>query len=176
MRLFLTGMPGSGKSYWMRQLAEQLHYRSVDMDQFIETRENASIPQLFAKGEEHFRERERAALQAIIQQYTDKVVIATGGGVPCYQDNLQLMKQNGCVLYLESTLETLLANIAQQRIDRPLLHNGSREELAGKLSELYRKRKEIYEQAHLKIDTRKASLSTFAQAMEQYLSDHNLSS
>ncbi len=175
MRIFLTGMPGSGKSYWMQQLAERFHYQSVDMDHFIEAREQTSIPLLFRKGEEYFREREHAAVRAIIQQYPDKVIIATGGGAPCYKDNLQLMKENGCVLYLETSLEALLANITGQHIERPLLSNGDREELAGKLSELYRKRKEIYEQAHLKIDTDKASLSTFAQAIEQYLSDHNLS-
>lgn len=174
MRIFLTGMPGSGKSYWMQQLAQQLHYRSVDMDHFIEAREQASIALLFSKGEAYFREKERAALLAIIEQYTGKVIIATGGGAPCYKDNLQLMKDNGCVIYLESTQETLLANIAQQHIERPLLRNDSAEDLAGKLSELYRKRKEIYEQAHVKMDTSKAGLSTFVQAIEQYLSDHNL--
>lgn len=175
MRIFLTGMPGSGKSYWMQQLAELLQYGMVDTDRFIEQREGASIPELFTRGEAHFREKERAALETIIQQYPDKVVIATGGGAPCYNDNLQLMKAAGCVIYLESDIEALIANIEEQGIDRPLLANGSRKELAEKLSELYRLRKEIYEQAHLKIEVNKASLSTFAEAINRYLSNNNLS-
>lgn len=175
MRIFLIGMPGSGKSYWMQQLAILLHYNMIDMDHYIEDREGRSIPELFAAGEDTFREKEKAALEAAIEQYAGKTVIATGGGAPCYKDNLQRMKAAGCVIYLESKIEVLIANVEQQGIDRPLLANGSRKELAEKLSELYRKRKEIYEEAHLKIAADKASLSTFAQAIEQYLSDNNLS-
>jgi shikimate kinase len=175
MRIFLIGMPGSGKSYWMQQLAAYLGYDQVDMDRYMEKREGHTIPELFAAGEEIFREKEQTALEAVLQRYPGKTIIATGGGAPCYKDNLKIMKEAGCVIYLESNIEVLIANVAQQGIDRPLLANGSRKELAEKLSELYRKRKEIYEQAHLKITADKASLSTFAQAIEQYLSDNNLS-
>jgi len=175
MRIFLIGMPGSGKSYWARQVGELLHYRQVDMDHVIEAREGSSIPQLFQAGETYFREKEREALLAVLEQFADKVVVATGGGAPCYKDNLRLMKAAGCVIYLETELEALLANIEEQGLERPLLMNGNRQELAEKLSRLYRQRKEIYEQAHLKIDTGTANLSTFAAALEQYLSDNNLS-
>jgi len=174
MRIFLIGMPGSGKSYWMQQLGALLQYDMIDMDHYIEEREGCTIPQLFATGEHYFREKERAALEAVVAQYPGNTVIATGGGAPCYKDNLQQMKAAGCVIYLENDMEVLIANVAQQGIDRPLLANGSGKELAEKLSGLYRKRKEIYEQAHLKIAADKASLSTFAQAIEQYRSDHNL--
>lgn len=173
MRIFLIGMPGSGKSYWMQQLGDLLQYHKIDMDHVIETREGCSIPRLFTIGETHFREKEREALIAIIDQYPAQTVIATGGGSPCYKDNLQLMRSAGCVLYLETAMEALLANIEQQGLERPLLANGNRHALAEKLSKLYTQRKEIYEQAHLKIDTGKATLSTFAAAIEQYLSDHN---
>lgn len=176
MRIFLIGMPGSGKSYWMQQLADLLHYHAVDTDRLIESREAQSIPELFAGGEHHFREKERETLLAILQQYDDKAVIATGGGAACYRNNLELMKNAGCVLYLESPVEQLIANIEQQDQSRPLLANGSRGELAEKLSGLYKKRKEIYEQAHLKIAVHTASLSTFAEALNRFLSDNtNLS-
>ncbi|WP_118972790.1 shikimate kinase [Taibaiella koreensis] len=175
MRIFLIGMPGSGKSYWSHQLSDLLHYEQADMDRVIETREGSSIPQLFTIGEQYFREKEREALQAILEEFSDKIVVATGGGAPCYKDNLQVMKTAGCVLYLETPTEALLANIEQQGLERPLLANGNRQELAEKLSQLYRQRKEIYEQAHGKIDTVTANLSTFAATLEHYLSDNNLS-
>ena len=175
MRIFLTGMPGSGKSYWKEQLATLLQYSAADTDQLVEAKTGKKIPELFAEGEILFREKEREALLELIQQYPGKVVIATGGGAPCYKDNMELMKAAGCVLYLETSIERLISNVEGQGPTRPLLANGSRKELADKLSALYRNRKEIYEQAQVKIDAETATLSTFAAAIEKYLSDNNLS-
>lgn len=166
-------MPGSGKTYWMEQLAGQLHYRSVDMDHFIEGQTGSTIPELFAISEEHFRAQEKFALEAIIHQYPDKVVIATGGGAPCYKDNMPEMKAAGCVIYLETKIESLLSNVQKSGVPRPMLANGASQELAEKLSALYVQRKEIYEQAHIKINADKATLATFADAITQYLSDQN---
>lgn len=166
-------MPGSGKTYWMEQLAAQLHYRGVDMDQFIEEQTGSTIPELFAISEEHFRAQEKFALEAIIHLYPDKVVIATGGGAPCYKNNMAEMKTAGCVIYLETAIESLLSNVKKPGVPRPLLANGAGKELAEKLSALYRQRKEIYEQAHIKINADKATLATFADAITQYLSGQN---
>ncbi len=176
MRIFLIGMPGSGKSYWSAQLAQRLGYSAVDMDHFITEQSHKTIPELFAVGEGHFREEERYALQTLIDQYKDKVVIATGGGSPCYKDNLQLMKAAGCVLYLETKMESLLNNIAGQNAVRPMLVNGSRGELADRLSELYKQRKEIYEQAHAVIHADTATLVTFADVINKYITDQNSAS
>lgn len=175
MRIFLTGMPGSGKSYWMKQLAGLLQYQAIDMDHFITVQSGATISGLFAVSETHFREQERMALETIIEHYPDRIVVATGGGAPCYRDNMQLMKTAGCVLYLETSMETLLAHIEQSPNQRPLLSNGSAKKRADQLSELYRQRKEIYGQAQVKIHADTATLSTFADAIAQYLSDQNLS-
>jgi shikimate kinase len=166
-------MPGSGKTYWMEQLAQQLQYLGVDMDHFIEQQTGKTIPELFAVSEDHFRAQEKFALEAIIHQYEDKVVVATGGGSPCYRDNMQEMMAAGCVIYLESTIESLLSNVKKSGVPRPLLANGASQELAEKLSALYRLRKEKYEQAHIKINAEKATLATFADAITKYLSDQN---
>lgn len=173
MLLFLIGMPGSGKSYWMEQLAAQLRYRAVDMDHAIAAQTGKTIPELFAISEEHFREAERKVLLALVQQPGEHIVIATGGGAPAYKNNMDLMKAAGCVLYLQSDMENLLSNLDKSAIPRPLLANGSRKEQAEKLSALYRQRKEIYEQAHATIATDTASLATFAEAIKQYLSNQN---
>lgn len=170
MRIFLTGMPGSGKTYWMQQVATMLQYRAVDMDHYITEQAQSSIAALFALGEAHFREKERAALQDIIRKYKSHVVIATGGGAPCYKDNLQLMQEAGCMIYLETPLEVLLANVQQPGVHRPLLENGTGMATAEKLSALYRERKEIYEQAPIKIDAVSATLATFAEAINTFLS------
>jgi shikimate kinase len=62
MRIFLIGMPGSGKSHWMRKLAHHLSYESLDLDTYIEAREQQSIAELFDMGEPYFREKETQAL------------------------------------------------------------------------------------------------------------------
>jgi shikimate kinase len=173
MLIFLIGMPGSGKSYWMEQLAEQLQYSAVDMDHLITEQTGKTIPELFAISEEHFREAERKVLLSLTAQTNANIVIATGGGSPVYKDNMNLMKAAGCVLYLQTELESLLSNVEKSGTPRPLLVNGSRKELAEKLSAIYRQRKEIYEQAHAIIATGTASLATFAQAIQQYLANRN---
>jgi len=174
MRIFLTGMPGCGKTYWMRRLAAWLQYPGIDMDQYVQEQEGRSIPELFAQGEPHFRVAEQKALLGIISLYQHNAVVATGGGAPCYQNNLQRMKEAGLVLYLRGSLTYLARNIQQQEAERPLLAGGaSGGELLARLETLYTARKEIYKQAHVTIDVATATLSTFAQAIAPYSEDQN---
>jgi shikimate kinase len=169
MRIFLIGMPGSGKSYWMQQLADYLQYEALDLDTFIEQRQQSSIPELFAISEAYFREKERMALTAAISEKADNIVISTGGGAPCYADNLQLMKQAGCVVYIAASQEVLLKNLSRPGSKRPLLKPESAEDLSEKVNRLYTQREFFYEQAHIKIDADNVSLTTFAALIQDYL-------
>lgn len=162
-------MPGSGKTYWMKQLAPLFQYSAVDMDDYIQNSERQTIEQLFERGALYFREKERHALNRIIQRYPRQIVVATGGGTPCYQDNMALMKAAGCVVYLRAPLKTIQANLARSEIRRPLLDNGDGRAIATKIMQLFLERQAFYEQADIKIDIINASLLTFAQAISPHL-------
>ncbi|MBP9884292.1 MAG: AAA family ATPase, partial [Chitinophagales bacterium] len=89
-KIFLIGFMGSGKSTVGRQLATQLQYHFIDLDTLIEQQEKATIAQLFAsQGESYFREQEAFHLRSLDKH--ERVVVATGGGCPCYHDNMDWM-------------------------------------------------------------------------------------
>ena len=92
--IYLIGLMGSGKSTLGPQLARNLQYEFIDMDSYIEEKEQLSIPQIFQKqGEDFFRKVEAEALNDLSSK--QKVVISTGGGTPCFHDNLDVIKKTG---------------------------------------------------------------------------------
>ncbi len=169
MRIFLTGMPGSGKSYWGKMLARELDYLFIDTDQYLEQHHGKSIRELFADGETAFREKERKALGEIIQQDQKSVVIATGGGLPAYKNNIQLLRSAGCVVYISTPVEKIAEFLTGRPNDRPLLHTDDVEVLQEQLAELLASRKNFYELAHLKIESATVSVSTFVEQVKSFL-------
>lgn len=120
MRIFLIGFMGSGKSYTGKRLAKALKYPFIDLDEWIETKNQQKISEIFAeKGEAAFRLVEQAALKEMLS-YT-KVVISCGGGTPCFFDNLDWMKQNGLTIYLKTPVEILVNRLENEKAHRPLL-------------------------------------------------------
>jgi len=162
MRIFLIGMPGSGKSYWMEQLSRHWHLESLDLDTYIEASEGKTIHELFEKGEAIFREKEHQALQRVISTFPQDIIIATGGGVPFFFDNMQQMMDNGRVLYLEAGVDYLFRRLLKARRERPLLQDSDPAGMHRKLETLFMQRKDIYEQAHHCIAIEDATLATFA--------------
>ena len=167
-------MPGSGKTFWARRLAAALGYNVVDLDAYIVAQYQKSIPQLFAISEQHFRNLEHEALSQIITHRND-TVISTGGGAPIYHNNMDLMKQNGCVIYLEVAIAALKANIKRRPESRPMLAKLDDNALQEKLEQLYLERKEIYQKAHLKVQADNISRTTFAGLVKTYISQLNRS-
>jgi shikimate kinase len=161
MRIFLIGMPGSGKSYWMRKLAQHQHCDSLDLDVYITTMEQQSIAALFEIGEAHFRERETLALRSLTKAFPQNMVIATGGGAPFFHENMEWMKENGIVVYLEASVELLFKRLKNAYVERPLLRGLTEQGILEKLAALYEQRKEIYQQAHHIIPVDEATLATF---------------
>jgi len=162
--IFLIGMPGTGKSYWAEQLSERFNLAMLDTDDIIEEEEACSITELFdAKGEAYFRQREKEVLQGIIAQQQEPdaevLLIACGGGMPCYHNNIQTMLQAGKVIYLRSAAATLIERLLQEFQKRPLLKE--QEDLLAFAAALLAQRQEFYEQAHHILDTEKLSLITF---------------
>src|SRR5437773_8673578 len=103
MTIFLIGFMGSGKSLIGQELAALMKYKFLDTDSLIETKRKKSIAKLFAtEGEEYFREIERKTLLSL--KKARNTVIATGGGMPCYFENMQWMNSNGVTVYLDSSI------------------------------------------------------------------------
>jgi shikimate kinase len=150
MRIYLIGYMGSGKSHLGWKLASHLGVQFVDMDNYIEERNCKSIPQIFAEeGEAEFRNKERKALEEL-SEFTD-IVIATGGGAPCFFDNVELMNNSGKTIYLNINPKILADRLMNSKTDRPLIKGKSREELVSFIDETLKKRDKFYSKAAFQI-------------------------
>ena len=150
MRVYLIGYMGCGKSRLGRLLSEHMGIQFIDMDDYIEERNCKTVPQLFADhGEEGFRKRERKALEELAE-FTD-VIIATGGGAPCFFDNIDLMNKTGKTVFLNIDPAILADRFMNSKTERPLIKGKSREELVAFIDETLKKRKQFYSQAQVEI-------------------------
>lgn len=141
---------GSGKSHLGWKLANHLRVQFVDMDNYIEERNCKTIPQIFAQeGEAEFRNKERKALEEL-SEFTD-IVIATGGGAPCFFDNIDLMNETGKTIYLNIDPAILADRLLKSKTDRPLIKGKSRDELIIFIDDTLKKRNEFYAQAKFQI-------------------------
>ena len=146
-RIFLIGYMGSGKTTIGKLLADKLGYGFVDMDTHIEEKQFKSVSQIFAeRGEDEFRRLEQKCLHEIAD--FDRVIIATGGGAPCFFDNIEYMNAHGLTIYLKlspTELATRLELIGGNK--RPLLANRKGEELRQFIADGLAKREDFYEKA-----------------------------
>lgn len=147
MRIYIIGMPASGKTTFGKILAQRLGYSFVDMDEEIVQLAGISIPQLFEEqGETYFRQLEKKVLH---QLNDEQVVISTGGGAPCFFDNMSFIKKQGRSIFLQVTAQTLMERASKQAGSRPLLNGKSGEALLAELGSKYRLRLPFYQQAEL---------------------------
>ena len=120
MRVYLTGYMYSGKTTVGHKLATRLGYQWADLDRMLETTFHTSIPIFFKRyGEEAFRKIEQKMLHSTVD--LDNIVISTGGGTPCFFDNIEWMNLHGTSVYFDVTVETLLRRAAQSKKPRPIL-------------------------------------------------------
>lgn len=149
--LVLIGFMGSGKSTVGRELHARLGYELVDMDSVIEEREGRPIAMIFEEeGEPYFREMETALLRELADSTGPRKIISTGGGVVGREENRELLRKLGFVVWLQAPVELIHERTSKNR-ERPLLHT---EDPVGKIRSLLELRKPWYsETAHLKVDT-----------------------
>ena len=163
--LFLVGMPGSGKSTLGRLLAKRLEKQFYDTDAELERRLGVSIPVIFElEGEPGFRDRE----STIIDEFVGfaNVILATGGGAILRPPNRASLKQNGTVLYLHATPDTLWERTRRSK-HRPLLQAADPQ---ARLNELYVFRDPIYrEVADFVVESDSEQVIKLAQRLEQQL-------
>ncbi len=140
--LILIGMMGSGKTTMGRILAKHLDKVFIDSDEEIQFRTGVTIPHIFdVEGEPGFRQRETATLEALVCR--DNLVLATGGGMAIAEENREMMRQNGIVIYLKANVHDLWLRTRNDK-NRPLLQTGN---VYAKLGELLHQRDSFYRQA-----------------------------
>ncbi|MDR6194085.1 shikimate kinase [Siphonobacter sp. SORGH_AS_0500] len=149
--IFLLGMPSSGKSTLGRSLAREIGYEFVDMDKRIEIRELLTIAEIFnLKGEPYFRTVESEMLRSFPADAG--LVVSTGGGVPCFHDNMDFIRENGVSLFLDVPPKILTDRILHtKKNDRPLLVTEDPVELLAALETKIANRRNYYEQADVTI-------------------------
>lgn len=144
--IFLIGYMGAGKTTAGRELAKALGMEFVDLDHFIQTRYNKTINQLFEEyGEDGFRNIEKNILREIGE--FENAVISTGGGTPCFFDNMDYMTKAGITIYLKATPEMLSERLNTCKEKRPLIRDKNEEELYLFVKENLEKREPHYGKA-----------------------------
>ncbi len=154
--VFLAGFMGSGKSTIGPILANTLGYEFVDLDTLIEQREHEKIGKIFSdKGENYFRSVERALVTELSQR--PRIVVSLGGGTIVHQPTLDVVKQQGILIYLKADAEQIYRRL-RPKGDRPLLRTPEGvlmddEQLKTRINELLSQRSAFYEQAHIIMHT-----------------------
>lgn len=170
--IYLIGMPASGKSTFGQLLVDKIGtekpYHFLDLDKLIEEQSRMTIPHIFREyGEDIFREKEQKALQTTFN--LEKTIIATGGGTPCFFDNLEKMKEHGMVCFLDVEIEILAKRTfktqQEQNDNRPLFKDAaSFEQLYKLISQKWNDRKEFYQKAHFEVKNN--DLEAFLEKLE----------
>ena len=146
--IYLLGFMGCGKSYLGKRLAEHLNWQFLDMDAYLEAKESKTIAQIFVEGGEAlFRELEKNYLTATAD--FEKTVIATGGGCPCFYDNMEWMDVSGRTIYLKTPVPILVERLQAETAHRPLLAGKTKQELSDFIAAKLAERAPIYEQAQV---------------------------
>lgn len=150
MLIFLTGMMGSGKSTIGKLLAEELQLPFFDTDDIISSIEEMDIKDIFAtKGEAYFRQAE---YELIYSWKMTSAVVATGGGLPCYNGVMNLLNTKGNTIYLKTSIDDIVSRISKDT-SRPLIKDKTPSQIKKTISELMKTRKTYYEQAKIKLQS-----------------------
>ncbi len=151
-RIFLIGYMGAGKTTAGKELAKVLELEFIDLDHFIQARYQKTVSQLFQDvGEGEFRKIESSVLKEVGE--FENVVISTGGGTPCFFDNMEYMNKVGTTVYLNAAPEALAARLNTCKEKRPLIKDKNEEELFAFVVESLEKRNPYYTQAQIIFET-----------------------
>ena len=148
--VYLTGYMGSGKTTVGKKLARQLDYDFVDTDELIVAMAGKTVQAIFdTEGEDAFRLLEHSVLKSLANRIN--TVISTGGGTPCFFNNMQIMKKTGIVIYLKMHPNSILKRLKLAKNPRPLLRNIPEEELLPFITNQLIRREQFYLNAHFTI-------------------------
>ncbi len=166
MKIFLIGFMGSGKTTLGRKLASRMGYEFIDLDHKLEQQVELSIAEYFQIfGEDAFRQLESEVLKKT--EYPENAIISTGGGLPCYFDNMDWMKANGKSVYIKLSPKTLADRLETGKEERPLLQDKHGDALVAFIEQKLNEREKFYSQASIIVD----GLSLTAEKLEQVIDE-----
>jgi shikimate kinase len=167
MKIFLLGMMGSGKSHWKQQLAKLLKTGGYDLDTLVEFHEEKTITEIFEQdGEAYFRKKEAELLRWFKEK--KHFILATGGGTPCFHDNMQYMNQEGVTIWLNEPIDVLVKRLLPEKERRPLIKDLSDVELSNFLKQKLVERQQWYGLAMETISGEEINLKTFKKIIAKY--------
>jgi shikimate kinase len=167
MKLFLIGMMGSGKSYWGRQLQELFKIDFFDLDLCIEEENGERITEIFSiRGEEYFRDYESKKLKEF-GEYSS-FILATGGGTPCFHNNMQWMNDNGITIWIDESVDVLTQRLMTEKAHRPLLKNLNDNELQLYLTNKLKERASFYSQSQYHLQGENINEQQFINIIKQH--------
>jgi shikimate kinase len=162
--IFLIGYMGVGKTTLGKQLANKLNYTFIDTDTWIEQKMQLSIPEIFAKfGEHYFRELEKEAVQQLPKE---KIVVATGGGLPCYGNLMSTILDSGISIYLHRPAKELVQRLVNAKSNRPLIQHKSEAELLAFITDQLHEREVFYTQANITLTRESQQVSDVIAAID----------
>jgi len=159
MKIFLIGFMGSGKTHWGRRLGAKLNLPFYDLDTVIVEQEQKTVAEIFAeKGEEYFRYQENEMLEKISAEH-ESFILSCGGGTPCFFNNIEFMKKNGKVIWLNTSVDILTQRLHKERMSRPLISDVvSDEELRRYIVRKLSERRMYYQQADVTVGEENTNL------------------
>ena len=164
---------GSGKSTVAITLAKQLGWKVLDTDQMVIDHCNLDIPKIFDKyGERIFRGMEANVLRSTM--HYENLVVATGGGAPCHNDNMEWMNEHGITIYLKLSSEELYKRLQQEKNERPLIASKESEQLVDFLRDHLNDRAPYYEEAAIKVNGSPESQEIVAFISSQLITQEKL--
>jgi shikimate kinase len=150
MKIFVVGMPGSGKTFIGKKLSLSLKLKFYDLDIQIEKDEQQSIKQIiYSKGEAYFRKIESGVLRKL--EGEKNIVISCGGGTPLFYDNMEFMKRNGIVIWINTDLSLIKERIQKNITRRPQFEGLDDVEIGIKIHDLYQLRQQSYKKSDIEI-------------------------
>ncbi|GAA4321027.1 shikimate kinase [Mucilaginibacter gynuensis] len=150
-RIFFVGFMGCGKTTWGRKLATHLNCHFVDLDHLLEEKAGMGVAEYFSSfGEDAFRQLESDLLKQT--EYPADAIISTGGGLPCFFDNMEWMNANGKTAYIKLSPKTLAQRLEGSKTERPVLQGKKGDELVEFITSKLAERESFYEQATHIID------------------------
>lgn len=168
-RIFLIGMMGSGKSHWLKQMAKWIKSVGYDLDALIEMNEEKTIAEIFNEdGEAYFRKVESKILRWFKEK--KKYIVATGGGTACAQENMDWMKKEGIVIWLDESVDVLVKRLSTEKANRPLIANLSDQELAAFLEQKLVERHPFYKQADYRLTSEQINESGLKKLIQKHAS------
>jgi shikimate kinase len=169
MRIYLLGYMGSGKSTIGRMLATSLGISWIDLDDEFELRYKIAIADFFSKyGEKAFRELEQKLLAEF--SLVNDIVVSTGGGSPCFYNNMNLILNTGYAIYLEADPALILSRIELSSRKRPLFQQMNEDDLTKNIEQHLESRKPFYEKANLVVNARNPNIEVITTRVREYFS------